>query len=103
MKIASVANVKARLSAYLRASARGPVVITKNGKPVGVLLSVGDEEELERLLMAYSPKLRSILDAARERIRQGAGIPHEQFWADVERTGRPKKRPRADGRGAGGQ
>lgn len=74
MKIASVADVKARWSAYLRATARGPVVITKNGKPVGVLLQAGDEDELERLLMAYSPKLQSILDAARERIRAGAGI-----------------------------
>ncbi len=97
MKIASVANVKARLSSYLKASARGPVVITKNGKPIGVLLSVGDDEELERLLMAYSPKLRSILDAARERIRQGAGIPHEQFWADLERSQGTKARTRANG------
>ena len=91
MKIASVADVKARLSAYLKASARGPVVITKNGKPVGVLLSVGDEDELERLLMAYSPKLRSILDAARERIRQGAGIRHQDFWAKVELSESPRK------------
>ena len=34
MKIASVAEVKARLSAYLRASEEGPVVVTRNGKPV---------------------------------------------------------------------
>ena len=95
MKVASVANVKARLSAYLKASARGPVVITKNGKPVGVLLSVADDDELERLLMAYSPKLRSILDAARERIRQGAGIPHEEFWSGLKRTEPTRKRTRA--------
>ena len=100
MKIASVADVKARLSAYLKASTRGPVVITKNGKPVGVLLSVGDDDELERLLMACSPKLRSILDRARERMRQGAGIPHEKFWADVERTEPARKRARANGRSA---
>jgi PHD/YefM family antitoxin component YafN of YafNO toxin-antitoxin module len=57
---------------------------TKNGRPVAVLLSVGDDEdELERLLMAYSPKLRSILDAARERIRHGQGMPHEEFWAEL--------------------
>ena len=85
MKIASIADVKARLSAYLKASARGPVVITKNGKPVAVLLAVSDDDELERLVLAYSPKLRSILDAARERIRQGAGIRHDDFWAEIER------------------
>ncbi|MBI2432386.1 MAG: type II toxin-antitoxin system Phd/YefM family antitoxin [Candidatus Hydrogenedentes bacterium] len=38
MKIASVAEVKAKLSGYIKASASGPVVLTKNGKPVAVLL-----------------------------------------------------------------
>jgi prevent-host-death family protein len=95
MKTASVSDVKARLSAYLKASAKRPVVITKNGKPVGVLLGVDDEEELERLVIAYSPRLQSILNAARERIRKGRGIPHEQFWAQAERKQPPKKRRRA--------
>ncbi len=92
MKIASVAEVKARLSAYLKATRRGPVVITKNGRPVGVLLAPGDKDELERLLMAYSPKLRSILDAARQRIRQGKGVPHDEFWSGVDAE--EKKRSR---------
>lgn len=87
MRIASVAEVKARLSAYLKATRRGPVVITKNGALVGVLLAPGDEDDLVRLLMAYSPKLRSILDAARQRIREGKGIPHDELWSadDEER------------------
>ena len=38
MKIASVADVKARLSAYLKESEAGPVVVTRNGKAVAVLL-----------------------------------------------------------------
>jgi len=38
MKIASVADVKTHLSAYLKAAAARPVVVTKNGKPVAVLL-----------------------------------------------------------------
>lgn len=32
MKAASVADVKAKLSAYVNASQRGPAVITGNGK-----------------------------------------------------------------------
>jgi prevent-host-death family protein len=85
MKIASVADIKAHLSAYLKASAQGPVVVTHNGKAVAVLLAVGDDEDLERLLMAHSPKLQAILAAARQRIREGKGIPHEQFWKQVEK------------------
>ena len=64
MKIASVADIKARLSAYLKASATGPVVVTRNGKAVAVLVGVEDDEEVERLLLAHSRKLRTILDAA---------------------------------------
>ncbi len=92
MKIASVADIKAHFSAHLRAAARGPVVVTRNGKPAGVLLAIDDEDELERLVLAYSPRLRTILDAARTRIRAGAGISHETFWHEVEGTSRPKRR-----------
>jgi prevent-host-death family protein len=86
MKIASVADVKAHLSAYLKASAQGPVVVTRNGKAVAVLVAVGDDEDLERLLMAHSPKLQAILAAARQRIQEGKGIPHERFWEQVEKN-----------------
>ncbi len=84
MKIASVADIKAHFSAYLRSAARGPIVVTRSGKPVGVLLAIDDEEELERLLLAYSPRLRTLLDAARQRIRSGTGIRHEGFWRELE-------------------
>ncbi|MBI3462474.1 MAG: type II toxin-antitoxin system Phd/YefM family antitoxin [Planctomycetes bacterium] len=91
MKIASVAAVKARLSSYLKASATGPVVITRNGRAVAVLLGVSDDEELERLLLAHSRKLRAILDAADRRIDQGAGIGHDEFWYQVESSSRSRE------------
>ena len=83
MKIASVADVKAKLSGYIKDSKSGPVVVTKNGKPVAVLLSMQDEDELERLLMAYSPKLQRILQAAEKQIRSGKGISHKDFWEEI--------------------
>jgi len=45
MKIASVADVKSRLSAYLKEIEQDPVIITRNGKAVAVLLAVADEDE----------------------------------------------------------
>jgi len=84
MKIASVADVKARFSGFLKASKQGPVVVTKNGKPVAVLLSVTDEEEIERLVLAYSPKFHSLLEIAEQQIREGKGIRHDDFWREVE-------------------
>ena len=69
MKIASVASVKAKFSGYIEASKSGPVVVTKNGKPVAVLLSMQDEDEIGRLLMAYSPRLQKIVQAAEKQSR----------------------------------
>ncbi len=104
MKIASVAEVKSRFSAFVKASTGGPVVVTKNGRPVAVLLGVQDEEEIERLLMAYSPRLRAILDLSRKQISEGGGVSHEEFWAEAAppkpRDGRRKpkgKRAKAGG------
>jgi prevent-host-death family protein len=91
MKIASVAEVKARLSSFLKQAASGPVVVTRNGKAVAVLVGVEDDEEVERLLLAHSRKLRALLDAADRRIDEGAGIGHEEFWQRVEAANRARK------------
>jgi prevent-host-death family protein len=84
MKIAPVADLKAQLSAYLKASAEGPVVVTRHGKPVAVLLSVEDEDELERLILAYTPRFQGMLAAARKQIREKGGIAHEELWQELE-------------------
>src|SRR5213080_1506816 len=97
MKIASVADVKARLSAYLKESEEGPVVVTRNGKAVAVLLAVTDDDELERLLLAHSRKFQALLDKSRRQIEATGGIPHERFWREVE--GESRKRAGKAGRG----
>ena len=84
MRIASVAEVKAKFNGYLKTSEQGPVIITKNGKPVAVLLSVTDEDEIERLLLAYSPKFQELLEVAERQIREGKGMKHADFWQEVE-------------------
>ena len=84
MKHATVAEMKAHLSSYLKASEESPVIVTRNGKPVAVLVGVEDEDELERLVLAYSKRFQSILELADRQIREGGGIPHEAFWAQVE-------------------
>lgn len=84
MKIASVAEVKAKLSAYLKASAEELVVITRNGKAVGVLLPVEDDDELERLVLAYSKQFRTVLTQARAEMVAGRGITHADFWAMLD-------------------
>jgi prevent-host-death family protein len=94
MKIASVAEIKSKLSAFLKASEAGPVVITRNGRAVAVIVAVQDEEEIEGLLMAYSPRLRAIVEASRKQIREGDTLGHEEFWAEVAKSRAAHRRGR---------
>jgi prevent-host-death family protein len=84
MKIASVADVKAHFSDYLKESEKGAVVVTRNGRPVAVILGTQDEDEIERLILAHSPRFQALLEASRRQIREGKGIPHDEFWRQVE-------------------
>jgi len=86
VRIVSLAEVKAKLSAFLdEAGASGPVVITRNGRAVAVLLAPIDDDDLERLLLSRSPRFRSLLLKARASIQGGKGIHHKEFWESVSR------------------
>ena len=91
MRVASVATVKAKFGAYVKASKKSPIVITEKGKAVAAIIPVLNDDDLERILMAYNPKLRSILNASKAQIRAGLGIPEDEFWRRVE--ARYQKRP----------
>ena len=84
MKIAPVADLKARLSAYLKACEEGPVLVTRNGRAVAALIAVEDDEDLERLVLAHTPRLRAILDTGRQEIRESGGVRHADFWQALE-------------------
>lgn len=92
MKIAPLADVKARLSAYVdECGVDGPVVITRNGKPAAVLLVPRDEEDLERLLLGRSPQFQTLLDRARQSIKQGRGLSEKDFWNAVGKRTKQRK------------
>ncbi|MBM2803246.1 MAG: prevent-host-death family protein [Deltaproteobacteria bacterium] len=84
MKIAPIAEIKAQFSSFVKASEEEPVIVTRHGKPVAVLLGISDEDEIDRLLLAYSKKFRALLEAAERRIQKTGGIRHEAFWKAIE-------------------
>jgi prevent-host-death family protein len=84
MKTASAEELGGQFNACLKAAVRGPVVITRNAKPVAVLVSVKDPDEIERLAMSRSKKLQRILQTSRTQIAKGKGIPHDEFWRQIE-------------------
>src|SRR2546429_4382810 len=79
MKTASTAKMAAQFHEYLEASRKQPVLITRNGKPVAVLLAIHDKAEAEQLA-GRSRSLRCIFEQAHEQIRKEGVIPHDEFW-----------------------
>jgi prevent-host-death family protein len=85
MRIASLAEIKARLSAYVeQARTEGPIVITRNGKAVAVILAPIDDDDLENILLTRSPRFQMLLERSRESVRAGKGLSEEDFWSKVE-------------------
>jgi prevent-host-death family protein len=94
MRIASLADVKAKLSAYVdECQTEGPIVITRNGKPVAVLLAPQDNDDLERLLLARNPRFQALMAQAEESIKAGRTLSSDEFWRQAY--------TRADARAAG--
>ena len=91
MRIAPLADVKARLSAYVeQAKTDGPIVITRNGKPVAVLLAPLDDDDLEGLILARSPRFQALLNKSRESLKAGKGLSRKDFWKAVARRNKAK-------------
>ena len=91
MKIAPLAAVKARLSAFLeQCQTNGPVVITRNGKAVAVLLAPRDDDDLESLILSRSPRFQALLNKSWQSIKAGKGLSRSKFWKAVAE--RNKKR-----------
>lgn len=81
MTTTTVTKAKANLDAVLQASQRAPVVLTRNGKPVALLLGGKTPDEIERILMACSPRLNQILDDSETAINSGLGLTEDEFWS----------------------
>jgi prevent-host-death family protein len=92
MRIAPLADVKARLSAYVDECATdGPIVITRNGKAVAVLLVPNDDDDLERLLLERSPRFQAMLDRSRQSVKEGKGLSEKDFWKAVRKRAQERK------------
>src|SRR5215470_6437070 len=99
MRIAPLADVKARLSAYLdECGAEGPAVITRNGKAAAVLLVPFDDDDLERLMLGRSKRFQAMLDHSRQSIREGKGLSEKAFWQAVRNRALERKTAAAKGR-----
>jgi prevent-host-death family protein len=84
VNIAPLAEVKAHFSAYIKQLQTAPVIVTKNGRPVAVMLGISDEDDLEQIILAISPKFQASLNEAEKRIQETGGMGHDDVWAQIE-------------------
>lgn len=91
MKTATAAKIAAQFDDYLDASREQPVLVTRGGKPVAVLVAVQDKAEAEEVASRRSRSLRSVLAEGHEQIQMRGAIPHDQFWREVEKRRRAKR------------
>jgi antitoxin YefM len=101
--IENLATVKARLSEFVESAQRTHerIVITKNGRPAALLMSVEDYEGLlETLDLLSDPDALRRLRESEEAVEAGDVVPLVQVQADVEARRRATE-PVDPGAGAG--
>ncbi len=74
MKKIALSNVKDDLSKYLRLAAKEEVVITRHGKPAGVLIGFETEDDWFDFKLENDPRFLRRVEKARESLRAGRGI-----------------------------
>jgi prevent-host-death family protein len=77
VKTAALSEVKNDLSKYLRTAEREEVVITRHGKPAGVLKGFASEDEWFEYRLLNDPQFLKRIEKARREIRAGKGISIE--------------------------
>jgi prevent-host-death family protein len=77
LKEVPLSAVKDDLSRYLRQAEDQPVVITRHGRPAGLLIGFASEEEWFEYRLENDPRFLARIAQARASVRAGRGVPLE--------------------------
>ena len=83
MRKIALSEVKDDLSRYLRVAEKEAVVITRHGKPAGVLVGFASEEEWFEYRLQNDPRFLQRIESARASLRGGGGIRLEDLDLEV--------------------
>jgi prevent-host-death family protein len=84
MKRVALAEIKDHFSEYLDDAAKEEIVITRHGKPAGVLVGFESEDDWFDYRLENDPRFLARIERARADLRAGRGIPWESIEADHE-------------------
>jgi prevent-host-death family protein len=79
---ASLSEVKDDLSRFLREAEKHEIVITRHGKPAGVLIGFESEDDWFEYRLETDPRFLDRIERARSNLRAGRGVRLEDTEAD---------------------
>jgi prevent-host-death family protein len=74
-----LAELKDDLSRYLREAASGDIVITRHGKPAGVLVGFASEDAWFDYRLEHDPRFLRRIAASRKSLKAGHGVALEDL------------------------
>ncbi|MGA7538075.1 MAG: type II toxin-antitoxin system Phd/YefM family antitoxin [Steroidobacteraceae bacterium] len=74
MKEVPLSEVKDDLSRFLREAEKQEIVITRHGKPAGVLIGFESEDQWFEYRLENDPRFLERIEAARASLRAGLGL-----------------------------
>jgi len=80
VKRVSLSELKDDLSRFLREAKSEEIVITRNGKPAGVLMGFASEDDWLDYQLENDPRFLNRIEQVRDSLREGRGVRNE----DVE-------------------
>jgi prevent-host-death family protein len=78
MKKVALSTIKDDLSRFLRLAENEQVIITRHGKPAGVLIGFKSEDEWFEYRLENDPRFLKRIEEARRSIREGKGMPLDE-------------------------
>ncbi|NTU64965.1 MAG: type II toxin-antitoxin system Phd/YefM family antitoxin [Chloroflexi bacterium] len=81
MKQVALSEVKDDLSKYLRLAEKEEVIITRHGKPAGILIGFESEDEWFDYRLEHDPTFLQRVEQARQSLRAGRGVKLEDIPA----------------------
>ena len=75
----ALAEVKDDFSKYLRLAADEEIVITRHGRPAGVLIGFASEDDWFEYRLEHHPEFLQRVAKARAAFREGRGVPLEEI------------------------
>ena len=77
MKEIALSEVKDELSRYLHLAETQEIVITRHGKPAGILIGFKSEDDWFDYRLERDPRFLRRVQAARKSLREGRGVKFE--------------------------